>query len=218
MAGKRHFQPSAANPARCWGRGRGRDAPDRARPGLRICPAGTRTPGRARPGASLPACPAPTRFPPAAPTSSRHPVTAPRSLFRAGAALLGFSRTPRRWRGGRIVAVPPRKGSGRPRRGSRAGAGPGPAPQPQAQRPPRLGPHLVSWLLNFLVTTLPSSRPSRSATRWDRSWCELPLKSTMLGMVARGATSGAGRHRRQKHGRPRRERESASAGHPQERS
>lgn len=42
--------------------------------------------------------------------------------------------------------------------------------------------HHVSWLLNFLVTTLPRSSPSRSATFWDRSWWELPLKSTMLGM------------------------------------
>lgn len=30
--------------------------------------------------------------------------------------------------------------------------------------------------------TLPRSSPRRSATLWDRSWCELPLKSTMLGI------------------------------------
>lgn len=42
--------------------------------------------------------------------------------------------------------------------------------------------HHVSWLLNFFVTTFPSSSPSRSATFWDRSWWELPLKSTMFGM------------------------------------
>lgn len=89
---------------------------------------------------------------------------APRSLCRRPAPE-GRSRRPRRWPGHTSVLARPRS---------------------CPPRPPRLGPHLVSWLLNFLVTTLPSSRPRRSATRWDRSWCELPLKSTMLGMVALG--------------------------------
>lgn len=48
------------------------------------------------------------------------------------------------------------------------------------------GTRHVSWLLNFLVMTLPRSSPSRSATLWDRSWCELPLKSTMLGISGDG--------------------------------
>ena len=43
--------------------------------------------------------------------------------------------------------------------------------------------HHVSWLLNFFVTTLPSSMPSRSAIFWARSWCELPLKTLMFGIL-----------------------------------
>lgn len=48
----------------------------------------------------------------------------------------------------------------------------------------------VSWLLNFFVMTFPSSSPRRSATFWDRSWWELPLKSTMLGMTVARCRSG----------------------------
>lgn len=57
---------------------------------------------------------------------------------------------------------------------------------PRAPSGSRRATHLVSWLLNFLVTTLPSSSPRRSATRWDKSWWELPLNSTMFGMAWRG--------------------------------
>ena len=51
----------------------------------------------------------------------------------------------------------------------------------------------VSWLLNFLVTTLPSSWPSRSAVFWDKSWRELPLKIFTFGILVncpRLSTSG----------------------------
>lgn len=143
-AGKRHFQRPQANPARSQGWGRGRDVPSRAR-GL-----GSARQERARPGPSLPACPAC----PAVPASCAYllpcPVTARRSLFRAGAALFGFSRTPRRWRGGRVVAVPPRKAERaaaegvpgkRRRRPGTAAARPAPSP---ARPPPGL---LVAELL-----------------------------------------------------------------------
>lgn len=43
--------------------------------------------------------------------------------------------------------------------------------------------HQVSWLLNFLVTTFPSSSPSRSAIFCDRSGCELPLKIFIFGIL-----------------------------------
>lgn len=59
-----------------------------------------------------------------------------------------------------------------------------------------LGTRHVSWLLNFLVMTLPRSSPSRSATFWDRSWCELPLKSTMLGISGDGQRVALMRKRR----------------------
>lgn len=72
-------------------------------------------------------------------------------------------------------------------RGTRAVAAALPAGNCSAAPPP---PHHVSWLLNFLVTTLPSSRPRRSAIFCDRSWCELPLKILMLGMAA-AAAAGA---------------------------
>lgn len=48
----------------------------------------------------------------------------------------------------------------------------------------QLRPYQVSWLLNFLVTTLPSSRPRRSAIFWDKSWWELPLKILIFGILA----------------------------------
>lgn len=72
-------------------------------------------------------------------------------------------------------------------RGTRAVVAAPPAGSCSAAPPP---PHHVSWLLNFLVTTLPSSRPRRSAIFCDRSWCELPLKILMLGMAA-AAAAGA---------------------------
>lgn len=43
--------------------------------------------------------------------------------------------------------------------------------------------HQVSWLLNFFVTTFPSSSPSRSAIFCDRSGWELPLKILMFGIL-----------------------------------
>lgn len=49
--------------------------------------------------------------------------------------------------------------------------------------------HHVSWLLNFLVTTFPSSRPRRSAIFWDRSGCELPLNILMFGIFLRSRAS-----------------------------
>lgn len=42
----------------------------------------------------------------------------------------------------------------------------------------------VSWLLNFFVTTFPSSSPSRSAILWDKSWWELPLKILIFGIFS----------------------------------
>lgn len=53
--------------------------------------------------------------------------------------------------------------------------------------------HHVSWLLNFLVTTFPSSRPRRSAIFWDRSGCELPLNILMFGILWRSRASQRGR-------------------------
>lgn len=41
----------------------------------------------------------------------------------------------------------------------------------------------VSRLLNFFVTTLPMSMPSRSTIRWARSGCEVPLKTLMFGIL-----------------------------------
>lgn len=49
--------------------------------------------------------------------------------------------------------------------------------------------HHVSWLLNFLVTTFPSSRPRRSAIFWDRSGCELPLNILIFGIFLRSRAS-----------------------------
>lgn len=147
----------------------------------------------------------------AAPARGAHLSPTPRD--RAEVALPGRGRPPGLLPGAAAVARRPRRGRPAPEGGAGAAEGvPGgraatPAPPPRALRPSRPGrpagrrrdAHLVSWLLNFLVTTLPSSRPSRSATRWDRSWCELPLNSTMLGMVgreaaaARAAAAGAGK-------------------------
>lgn len=64
---------------------------------------------------------------------------------------------------------------------------------------------LVSWLLNFLVTTLPRSRPNQSATGWDRSWCKLALNNPMLGMARLGGGLGS-----RAHGGHSRERKSAA--------
>lgn len=50
-------------------------------------------------------------------------------------------------------------------------------------------PHHVSWLLNFFVTTFPSSSPNRSAIFCDKSGCELPLKILMLGIL--GCSGGS---------------------------
>lgn len=60
----------------------------------------------------------------------------------------------------------------------------------------QLRPYQVSWLLNFLVTTLPSSRPRRSAIFWDKSWWELPLKILIFGILGNylDALSGRRRH------------------------
>lgn len=44
-------------------------------------------------------------------------------------------------------------------------------------------PHHVSWLLNFLVTTFPSSCPRRSAIFCDRSGWELPLNILIFGIL-----------------------------------
>lgn len=63
-------------------------------------------------------------------------------------------------------SLPPKRGPCRPGLGS------------------QLRPYQVSWLLNFLVTTLPSSRPRRSAIFWDKSWWELPLKILIFGILA----------------------------------
>lgn len=49
--------------------------------------------------------------------------------------------------------------------------------------------HHVSWLLNFLVTTFPSSRPKRSAIFWDRSGWELPLNILIFGILLRSRVS-----------------------------
>ena len=43
--------------------------------------------------------------------------------------------------------------------------------------------HHVSWLLNFLVTTLPSSIPNRSTIFCARSTCDVPLNTLMLGIL-----------------------------------
>lgn len=65
--------------------------------------------------------------------------------------------------------------------------GPSVAPAHQdkwGQSETQLRPYQVSWLLNFFVTTLPSSRPRRSAIFWDKSWWELPLKILIFGILA----------------------------------
>lgn len=49
--------------------------------------------------------------------------------------------------------------------------------------------HHVSWLLNFLVTTFPSSIPSRSTIFCARSWCELPLNTFIFGIVTDSMTT-----------------------------
>lgn len=41
----------------------------------------------------------------------------------------------------------------------------------------------VSRLLNFFVTTLPMSMPSRSTIRCAKSGCEVPLKTLMFGIL-----------------------------------
>lgn len=43
--------------------------------------------------------------------------------------------------------------------------------------------HHVSKLLNFLVTTLPKSMPSRSTIRCARSGCDVPEKTFMFGIL-----------------------------------
>ena len=43
--------------------------------------------------------------------------------------------------------------------------------------------HHVSWLLNFFVTTLPNSIPSRSTIFCARSGCDVPLNTLMLGIL-----------------------------------
>lgn len=41
----------------------------------------------------------------------------------------------------------------------------------------------VSRLLNFLVTTLPTSMPNRSTIRCAKSGCDVPLNTLMLGIL-----------------------------------
>lgn len=43
--------------------------------------------------------------------------------------------------------------------------------------------HHVSKLLNFFVTTLPKSIPSRSTIRWAKSGCEEPENTLMFGIL-----------------------------------
>lgn len=43
--------------------------------------------------------------------------------------------------------------------------------------------HHVSKLLNFLVTTLPNSMPSRSTIRWAKSGCDEPENTLMFGIL-----------------------------------
>lgn len=103
-----------------------------------------------------------TRPPPALPRQAAAPAPTPRRALQ-------------------IPAAPARRLCEPQRGGAPRHAGSCSAPPPP--------PHHVSWLLNFFVTTLPSSRPRRSAIFWDRSWCELPLKILMLGMAAAAAPS-----------------------------
>ena len=49
--------------------------------------------------------------------------------------------------------------------------------------------HHVSWLLNFLVTTFPSSMPSRSTIFCARAGCELPLNTLIFGIVVSWITT-----------------------------
>lgn len=48
----------------------------------------------------------------------------------------------------------------------------------------------VSKLLNFLVTTLPKSIPSRSTILWARSGCDVPLKTLIFGILLRSKQLG----------------------------
>lgn len=45
------------------------------------------------------------------------------------------------------------------------------------------GTHHVSKLLNFFVTTLPKSMPSRSTMRWAKSGCDEPENTLMFGIL-----------------------------------